>query len=923
MQILVRHRTVVQAPYLHWQLLFRQPSDLDPTVHRRPINHHQGEAHGGRLRPRTRRVGGPRSPLVCRADGGVSGFGGDQDEADGGHRLGFGTNWEEASEFESFGFSTDGLATIAANCRKLRTLNLLDSEVEDLGGNWVSHFPESYTALGSLNVDILKSELPMSAMEQLVSNCGNLKLLRLNRSFPLEKLMILLSKAPELVDLDTGSFTLMTSTKKQQRHLATAFAEYCCTNTGLKNLSGLWDADPSCLPAIYPLCSGLTSLDLRNSTQLRSPHLVQLLRHCPNLQTLSISRSMYVLDYIEDRGHQEVATSCKKLHKLRVLFPNPYYAEPSINLTEQGLVSVVLGCPQLHHNMYFCNQMTNAALLTIANHNPNLTTLWLCINELLDHLTGQPLDDGYAAILERCEHLRSLAIAGPVTGLLEHIGTHGKRLEALWLIFAGQSDVGLHSILSGCNNLRKLWIRDSPFSGQVLLANADRLQRMRFLWMFSCNVGYRSCKHPRLNIEVVVCENNEPPSLHTTADDCLLENLYVYRTVAGPRLDIPAFVIYLPGRHIHITCLEFLMCVAAHEIGATLEGLVERSPNLKLISALPRLQWPTAAAALKHLQSSLPPLQRLNGLESLSGLLDVTPYYLPTIYPLCAALSSLDLSHSTLRCPHLVKLIRHCPNLMSLLVVDFIEDCGLEVVAASCKELQELRVLPSDPYDVDPTISITKQGLNFILLLPIDEFSLLDNRQAVTSLLIGTIEPQSVDYLTHQPLDSGFISIFERCKRLKRFWTTGIVTDRLLDKIGTSGKKLKVLGFTLCEGSDVGIHRVLSGCTNLRKLFIRECPFGGQAILANSDMLESIRCLWTLSCPVTYRTCKLLAQKHPRLNLEVIRQEYSGSSDHDEYCAVVEELYVYRKVAGPRPDMPSFVWNINQESDETGHGLRG
>ncbi|KAF5462543.1 hypothetical protein F2P56_018542, partial [Juglans regia] len=56
------------------------------------------------------------------------------------------------------GFSTEGLAAVAANCRNLRELDLRESEVEDLSGHWLSHFPDDYTSLVSLNIACLGCE---------------------------------------------------------------------------------------------------------------------------------------------------------------------------------------------------------------------------------------------------------------------------------------------------------------------------------------------------------------------------------------------------------------------------------------------------------------------------------------------------------------------------------------------------------------------------------------------------------------------------------------------------------------------------------------------------------------------------------------------------------------------------------------------
>ncbi|XP_059659511.1 protein TRANSPORT INHIBITOR RESPONSE 1-like [Cornus florida] len=432
------------------------------------------------------------------------------------------------------GFTTDGLAIIAANCRNLRELDLQESEVDDLSGHWLSHFPDTFTSLVSLNIACLCSEVSFSALERLVSRCPNLRTLRLNRAVPLERLPNLLHRASQLVELGTGAYSAEIRTDVFS-NLAGAFSG--CTQ--LNGLSGFWDVVPAYLPAIYSICSGLTSLNLSYAT-IQSPDLIKLVSQCHNLQRL------WVLDYIEDSGLDALAVSCKDLQELRVFPSDPYGVEPNVSLTEHGLVSVSEGCPKLQSVLYFCRQMSNAALATIARNRPNLTRFRLCIIEprAPDYLTLEPLDVGFGAIVEHCKELRRLSLSGLLTdSVFEYIGTRAKKLEMLSVAFAGDSDLGLHHVLSGCESLRKLEIRDCPFGDKALLANAAKLETMRSLWMSSCLVSFGACKllsqkMPRLNVEVI--DERGPPDLRP--ESCPVEKLYIYRTVAGPRLDMPGFV---------------------------------------------------------------------------------------------------------------------------------------------------------------------------------------------------------------------------------------------------------------------------------------------------------------------------------------------------------------------------------------------
>ncbi|KAJ7977499.1 Protein TRANSPORT INHIBITOR RESPONSE 1 [Quillaja saponaria] len=434
------------------------------------------------------------------------------------------------------GFSTDGLVAIAANCRNLRELDLRESEVEDFNGHWLSHFPDTYTSLVSLNISCLGSEVSFSALERLVGRCPNLRTLRLNRAVPLDRIANLLSRVPQLVELGTGAYS---SEMRPEVFSNLAGAVTHCKQ--LSSLSGFWDVNPACLPAVYPTCTRLTSLNLSYAT-IQSPELTKLVSQCHNLQCL------WVLDYIEDSGLEAIAASCKDLRELRVFPSDPFgvEVEPNVSLTEQGLVSVSEGCSKLQSVLYFCRQMSNAALITIARNRPNMTRFRLCIIEprTPDYLTLQPLDMGFGAIVEHCKDLQRLSLSGLLTDrVFEYIGTYANKLEMLSVAFAGDSDLGLHHILSGCENLRKLEIRDCPFGDKALLANAAKLETMRSLWMSSCSVSYGACKllgqkMPRLNVEVI--DERGPPD--SRPESCHVEKLYIYRTVAGARLDMPDFV---------------------------------------------------------------------------------------------------------------------------------------------------------------------------------------------------------------------------------------------------------------------------------------------------------------------------------------------------------------------------------------------
>ncbi|KAH0660377.1 hypothetical protein KY289_029125 [Solanum tuberosum] len=435
------------------------------------------------------------------------------------------------------GFTTDGLAAIAANCRNLRELDLGESEVEDLSGHWLSHFPDSCTSLVSLNIACLASEVSFSALERLVARSPHLRTLRLNRAVSIEKLPKLLRHASKLVEFGTGSYSADMQADVSEVFVNVSQAFSGCNQ--LKGLSGFWDAVPAYFPTIYPVHSKLTSLNLSYAT-IQIPDLGKLIGNCLNLQRL------WVLDYIEDSGLEEIANTCKELQELRVFPSDPFAPGPNVSLTEQGLVAVSMGCPKLQSVLYFCRQMTNEALVVIARNRPNMIRFRLCIIEprTPDYVTLEPLDAGFGAIVQHCKELRRLSLSGLLTDrVFEYIGVHAKKLEMLSLAFAGDSDLGLHYVLSGCESLRKLEIRDCPFGDEALLANAAKLETMRSLWMSNCSVSFEACKLlaqklPGLNVEVID-ERGHPD---TRPESCPVEKLYIYRTVSGRRFDTPGFV---------------------------------------------------------------------------------------------------------------------------------------------------------------------------------------------------------------------------------------------------------------------------------------------------------------------------------------------------------------------------------------------
>lgn len=168
--------------------------------------------------------------------------------------------------------------------RLLRVLELVESVIEvedDEEVDWVSCFPtEGQTHLESLAFDCVECPVNFEALEGLVARSPGLKKLRLNRSVSMVQLHRLMLRAPQLTHLGTGSFSANENVD-QEPDYASAFA--ACRS--LVCLSGFREIWPDYLPAIYPVCSNLTSLNF-SYADVNAEQLKSVICHCHKLQIL-------------------------------------------------------------------------------------------------------------------------------------------------------------------------------------------------------------------------------------------------------------------------------------------------------------------------------------------------------------------------------------------------------------------------------------------------------------------------------------------------------------------------------------------------------------------------------------------------------------------------------------------------------------
>lgn len=257
-----------------------------------------------------------------------------------------------------------------------------------------------------------------------------------------------------------------------------------------------------------------------------------------------------------------------------------------------------------------------------------------------------------------------------------------------------------------------------------------------------------------------------------------------------------------------------------------------------------------------------------------------------------------------------------------LQILDCIGDEGLEVVASTCKHLQEIRVFPSDPHVGNA--AVTEVGLVALSSGCRKLHSILYFCQQMTNVALITVakncpnftrfrlcilDPTKPDAVTNQPLDEGFGAIVHSCKGLRRLSMTGLLTDKVFLYIGMYAEQLEMLSIAFAGDTDKGMQYLLNGCKKLRKLEIRDCPFGNAALLMDVGKYETMRSLWMSSCEVTLGGCKSLAKKMPRLNVEIINENDQMDASADDRQKV-EKMFLYRTLAGRREDAPEFVWTL-------------
>ncbi|XP_073294236.1 transport inhibitor response 1-like protein isoform X2 [Primulina huaijiensis] len=267
------------------------------------------------------------------------------------------------------GFGTSGLAFVATECRNIRVLDLIDCDVSDEEEDWISCFPDYSTSLESLTFDCVASPINFEASERLVIRSPSLKKLSLNEYITIGQLYRLIVRAPQLTHLGIGSFcpSEIVAYGEQEPDYASAFA--VCKS--LVCLSGFKEIVPDYIFALIPVCANLVTLNF-SYAHINAEQLKSVLCCCIKL------KSLWVLDSVTDDGLQAVVATCKDFLELRV-FPTDAAEDADGPVTEVGLLAISVGCRKLQSILYFCQRITNAAIIAMSSNCPDLEVFRLCI----------------------------------------------------------------------------------------------------------------------------------------------------------------------------------------------------------------------------------------------------------------------------------------------------------------------------------------------------------------------------------------------------------------------------------------------------------------------------------------------------------------------------------------------------------------
>ncbi|KAK9063947.1 hypothetical protein SSX86_017819 [Deinandra increscens subsp. villosa] len=443
------------------------------------------------------------------------------------------------------GFSTDGLAHISRSCRKLKVLFLEGSLVVEKDGDWLHELAINNTQLETLNFYFTKLSLVSSNdLELIAERCKSLKSVKISDC--------------ERLDLD--EFFYLAGSLEEFR--GNGFHKFVELYPPLPSAEfdppfppGLCRLGPNGIDIIEiylvgRLASRLKQLDFLY-TYLDTDDQCMLLEDCHNLEVLETGLAL------GDPGMEVVANCCKKLKRIRIeprpggewwegLVPDEDEdedEEPERVVTQRGLTAIAQGCLDLEYICVFASNITNAALESIGTNLKKLRDFRIVLLATEEVNKDFPLDSGIRSLLSGCNNLRRLSLSLRPGGLtdvgLTYIGQHSPNIKCMQLQDAGESDAGLLGFSKGCPSLRKLQLTGCCFSEKALAMAVLQLRSLRYLWVEEY-MGYKTgsdllaMARPFWNIEIM------PPSEVLWFEKPA--NILAYYSLAGPRTDYPSYV---------------------------------------------------------------------------------------------------------------------------------------------------------------------------------------------------------------------------------------------------------------------------------------------------------------------------------------------------------------------------------------------
>ncbi|KAJ4813863.1 Coronatine-insensitive protein 1 [Rhynchospora pubera] len=433
------------------------------------------------------------------------------------------------------GFSTLSLSLIASSCRRLETLFLEDSAIEEKGTEWLHELAVNNTTLVTLNFYLTELSFSSADLELLARNCRSLTTLKISER-DISDLVGLFHAATALQDFGGGSFDDEKGMAANDKYNNFYF------HPSLQSLSLMFMGTNE-MHVIFPYAATLKKLDLQYALLSTEDHC-QLIPRCPNLLVLAVR------EVVGDRGLEVVAQTCRQLRRLRVERGEDDQGgveDEQGRVSQAGLINIAHGCPDLEYLAVHVSDITNAALESIGTYCKNLFDFRLVLLDRDERITELPLDNGVRALLRGCSNLGRFALYLRPGGLsdtgLGYIGEHSKSIRYMLLGNVGESDRGLMLFAGGCPNLQKLELRSCCFSERALALAVMRLPSLRYIWV----QGYKATPdgsdlsfmvRPFWNIEII------PPGSEPDSDS--QAQILAYYSLVGKRTDLPSYIRCIP-----------------------------------------------------------------------------------------------------------------------------------------------------------------------------------------------------------------------------------------------------------------------------------------------------------------------------------------------------------------------------------------